>query len=208
MTEFVQPLSQGISRLQVGSIHDVDNFDTDQFSGSLRYVDDHNHHPIIEENVKRKVDKKMRKKEEENEKRAQRQREKDEKRAREQEEKERKKLNNEKQSISRKRIVTMQPISKSKAKIMMLDDSEEYVELGKEDSGKILYNRVCDLMRLEEKDYFGLTFVDNENHKCWLDNDKRARGQLKGHDPVFYFQVKFYPPEPALLQEDITRFVD
>ncbi|CAF1299474.1 unnamed protein product [Rotaria magnacalcarata] len=206
MTEFVQPLSQGISRLQVGSIHDVDNFDTDQFSGSLRYVDDHNHHPIIEENVKRKVDKKMRKKEEENEKRAQRQREKDEKRAREQEEKERKKLNNEKQSISRKRIVTMQPISKSKAKIMMLDDSEEYVELGKEDSGKILYNRVCDLMRLEEKDYFGLTFVDNENHKCWLDNDKRARGQLKGHDPVFYFQVKFYPPEPALLQEDITRY--
>lgn len=28
-----------------------------------------------------------------------------------------------------------------------------------------------------------------------------------GMDPVFYFQVKFYPPEPALLQEDITRYV-
>ena len=28
-----------------------------------------------------------------------------------------------------------------------------------------------------------------------------------GVDPIFYFQVKFYPPEPALLQEDITRLV-
>jgi len=28
-----------------------------------------------------------------------------------------------------------------------------------------------------------------------------------GVDPIFYFQVKFYPPEPILLQEDITRLV-
>ncbi len=29
----------------------------------------------------------------------------------------------------------------------------------------MLFTRVCDLMRLEEKDYFGLTFIDNENNK-------------------------------------------
>ena len=29
----------------------------------------------------------------------------------------------------------------------------------------MLYNRVCDLIRLEEKDYFGLRFIDNENNK-------------------------------------------
>ena len=28
-----------------------------------------------------------------------------------------------------------------------------------------------------------------------------------GMNASFYFQVKFYPPEPVLLQEDITRFV-
>jgi hypothetical protein len=28
-----------------------------------------------------------------------------------------------------------------------------------------------------------------------------------GVDPIFYLQVKFYPPEPILLQEDLTRLV-
>jgi erythrocyte membrane protein band 4.1 len=85
----------------------------------------------------------------------------------------------------------------------------------------MLYTRVCDFIHLEEKDYFGLTFINNEKTKCWLDNDKRVRSQLKGKDegefnkriseiisgvdPIFRFHVKFYPPEPALLQEDLTR---
>lgn len=60
-------------------------------------------------------------------------------------------------------------------------------------------------MQLEEKDYFGLIYFDRENNRLWLDNDKRMRHQLKGEDPIFYFQVKFYPPEPALVQEDLTR---
>lgn len=29
----------------------------------------------------------------------------------------------------------------------------------------MLYNRVCDFVQLEEKDYFGLSFIDNENNK-------------------------------------------
>jgi hypothetical protein len=30
---------------------------------------------------------------------------------------------------------------------------------------------------------------------------------FSGVESTFYFQVKFYPPEPALLQEDLTRLV-
>lgn len=33
----------------------------------------------------------------------------------------------------------------------------------------MLYNRVCELMHLEEKDYFGLTFINNENTRVSLD---------------------------------------
>ncbi len=29
----------------------------------------------------------------------------------------------------------------------------------------MLYTRVCDYIRLEEKDYFGLTFINNEHNK-------------------------------------------
>ncbi|CAF1331484.1 unnamed protein product, partial [Rotaria sordida] len=202
MTEFVQPVNQSISHFQLGSMNDVDNFDIDRLNSSLQYGDHH----IIEDNTKKKERKKLKKKEEENEKRAQRQRQKEEKKARKQEEKQRKKSKNEQQLLSSKRILNTQFINKSKARIMMLDDTEEYLDLGKDDIGKILYTRVCDLIRLEEKDYFGLTFIDNENNRCWLDNDKRVRSQLKGVDSIFYFQVKFYPPEPALLQEDITRY--
>ncbi|CAF0956710.1 unnamed protein product, partial [Didymodactylos carnosus] len=93
-----------------------------------------------------------------------------------------------------------------KAKVVMLDDSEELIDYDKNDTGKDFYSRVCDIMRLEEKDYFGLTFLDNQNMKLWLDNDKRVRSQLKGAEPIFYFKTKFYPPEPALLQEDLTRY--
>lgn len=68
----------------------------------------------------------------------------------------------------------------------MLDDSEEYVDLGvryrkiiyiksvffliqKDDTGKMFYTRVCELMHLEEKDYFGLTFLNNENTRVSLE---------------------------------------
>ncbi|CAF3750248.1 unnamed protein product [Adineta steineri] len=117
-----------------------------------------------------------------------------------------KKKEKEQQSQSNKKIINMQPVQKSKARIILLDDTEEYVALNKEDTGKMLYTRVCDLIRLEEKDYFGLNFIDNENNKCWLNNDKYVKSQLKGIHAIFYLQVKFYPPEPILLQEDITRY--
>ncbi len=58
-----------------------------------------------------------------------------------------------------------QMINKSKAKIVMLDNTNEYFDLKKDDTGKMLYTRVCDFMRLEEKDYFGLMFMNNENTK-------------------------------------------
>jgi len=47
--------------------------------------------------------------------------------------------------------------------------------------------------------------------KFWLDHDKKIKDQLKGNvsvaEPVFNFEVKFYPPEPNVLQEEITRYL-
>ncbi|CAF1089677.1 unnamed protein product [Rotaria sordida] len=212
--DYLQPTSRSFSNRQSRSMNDADSFDTDRLSGSLQYDDDDDQQdptinndmpqPIMGYETIRSDDKKSKKKET-NEKRIQRQREKDEKKARENAEKERKK------SQSRTRTTNEQVINRSlnirsKACIIMLDDTEQYVDLRKDDTGKILFGRVCELLRLEEKDYFGLTFTNNENTRAWIDNDKRILSQLKGVDPVFYFQVKFYPPEPALLQDDLTRY--
>ncbi|CAF1295915.1 unnamed protein product [Adineta steineri] len=216
MTDYIQPAGRGLSHLQVGSINDADSFDTDRLSGSVRYDedDDEQQNPPLDNNnvpqsmmnypTIRKDDKKSRKKEEENEKRLERQREKDEKKARKQEEKDRKKSQSQTRFSNERNVSTGS--NKTKAQIVLLDDSEELIDLGKDDTGKMLYERVCDLIHLEEKDYFGLTFSNNEHNRAWMDNDKRVRSQLKGVDPVFYLQVKFYPPEPALLQEDLTRY--
>lgn len=47
--------------------------------------------------------------------------------------------------------------------------------------------------------------------KFWLDHEKKIKTQLKGiidtNEPVFNFEVKFYPPEPKFLQEEITRYL-
>lgn len=66
-------------------------------------------------------------------------------------------------------------------------------------------------LELLEKEYFSLTYRDINNMKFWLDHDKKIRSQLKGQisteEPVFNFEVKFYPPEPRILQEEITRYL-
>ena len=77
-----------------------------------------------------------------------------------------------------------------------------------------------------EKDYYGLVYLDQDNTRNWLAADKKITKQLKSkfsvllvrilcnivkflfvdHPWEFNFEVKFYPPDPSQLQEDITRY--
>ncbi|KAK9952858.1 hypothetical protein ABG768_016890 [Culter alburnus] len=84
-------------------------------------------------------------------------------------------------------------------------ESERYLS-EKRDKGQILFDKVCEHLNLLEKDYFGITFRDVENQKNWLDPAKDMKKQIRGVAWNFSFNVKFYPPEPALLSEDITRY--
>ncbi|CAL7934229.1 unnamed protein product [Xylocopa violacea] len=61
-------------------------------------------------------------------------------------------------------------------------------------------------MNLLEKDYFGLIYEDRHDSRNWLDLDKRIAKFVKNEPWKFNFEVKFYPPDPAQLQEDITRY--
>uniref|UniRef100_A0A8C2BEP2 Erythrocyte membrane protein band 4.1-like 3a n=1 Tax=Cyprinus carpio TaxID=7962 RepID=A0A8C2BEP2_CYPCA len=78
--------------------------------------------------------------------------------------------------------------------------------LQKREKGQVLFDKVCEHLNLLEKDYFGITFRDVENQKNWLDPAKDMKKQIRGVAWNFSFNVKFYPPEPALLSEDITRY--
>jgi len=41
--------------------------------------------------------------------------------------------------------------------------------------------------------------------QCWLDHDKPIVRQLPQHRLDFRFVVKFYTPDPGLLEEEYTR---
>jgi len=66
---------------------------------------------------------------------------------------------------------------------------------------------VADYISLLEKDYFGATFIEDDDIQTWLDHEKKISKQIKSGPWMFHFQVKFYPPDPAALQEDITRYL-
>ncbi|XP_051735158.1 band 4.1-like protein 3a isoform X2 [Ctenopharyngodon idella] len=101
--------------------------------------------------------------------------------------------------------VTKKP-KNMQCKITLLDGSEYTCVVEKRDKGQILFDKVCEHLNLLEKDYFGITFRDVENQKNWLDPAKDMKKQIRGVAWNFSFNVKFYPPEPALLSEDITRY--
>uniref|UniRef100_A0A673ZIX5 FERM domain-containing protein n=1 Tax=Salmo trutta TaxID=8032 RepID=A0A673ZIX5_SALTR len=72
--------------------------------------------------------------------------------------------------------------------------------------GQLLFAKVCDHLNLLETDYFGITYRDVENQKNWLDPNKELKKQIRSGPWNFGFNVKFYPPDPAQLSEDITRY--
>ncbi|XP_038144953.1 protein 4.1-like isoform X3 [Cyprinodon tularosa] len=92
-------------------------------------------------------------------------------------------------------------------KVALLDSLEYEGEIEQKHSkGQTLMDMVCEHLNLLEKDYFGLTFADTDTQKNWLDPSKEIKKQMRNSPWHFAFAVKFYPPDPSQLTEDITRY--
>ncbi|NXY69217.1 E41L2 protein, partial [Glareola pratincola] len=91
-------------------------------------------------------------------------------------------------------------------KVMLLDGTEYSCDLEKRAKGQVLFDKVCEHLNLLEKDYFGLVFYENSEQKNWLDSSKEIKRQIRSLPWIFTFNVKFYPPDPSQLTEDITRY--
>ncbi|XP_073771472.1 band 4.1-like protein 3b isoform X28 [Danio rerio] len=91
-------------------------------------------------------------------------------------------------------------------KITLLDGTDYTCTVEKRARGQVLFDKVCDHLNLLEKDYFGITYSDTESQKNWLDASKEIKKQISTSPWSFAFNVKFYPPDPAQLSEDITRY--
>ncbi|XP_024147190.1 band 4.1-like protein 2 isoform X5 [Oryzias melastigma] len=92
-------------------------------------------------------------------------------------------------------------------RVTLLDGTNFSCEVEKRAKGQYLFFKVCEHLNLLEKDYFGLTYKDTHDEKCWLDPMKEIKRQIRSNNWQFSFNVKFYPPDPSLLTEDITRYL-
>ncbi|XP_063160893.1 FERM, ARHGEF and pleckstrin domain-containing protein 1 isoform X1 [Candoia aspera] len=93
-------------------------------------------------------------------------------------------------------------------KIQMLDDTQETFEIPQRAPGKVLLDAVCNHLNLVEGDYFGLEFLDHKKVMVWLDLLKPIIKQIKRPKHVILkFVVKFFPPDHAQLQEELTRYL-
>ncbi|XP_071593319.1 band 4.1-like protein 3 isoform X15 [Heliangelus exortis] len=108
--------------------------------------------------------------------------------------------------LSRSPLKIVKKPKSMQCKVTLLDGSEYTCEVEKRSRGQVLFDKVCEHLNLLEKDYFGLTYRDTENQKNWLDPAKEIKKQIRSGAWQFAFNVKFYPPDPAQLSEDITRY--
>lgn len=90
--------------------------------------------------------------------------------------------------------------------VTLLDTSQLQIEISSKSTGEDLVDAIAKSINILEKDYFGVTHYDKKDQtRVWVQNDRKLTKQMK--EPMkCWFQVRFYPPDPAQLQEDITRY--
>ncbi|XP_035285292.1 band 4.1-like protein 3 isoform X3 [Anguilla anguilla] len=107
---------------------------------------------------------------------------------------------------SKSPLKTAKKVKNMQCKVTLLDGSDYTCVVEKRAKGQVLFDTVCEQLNLLERDYFGITFRDMDNQKNWLDPAKEMKKQIRSGSWNFAFNVKFYPPDPAQLSEDITRY--
>ncbi|KAF6024479.1 FARP1 [Bugula neritina] len=92
-------------------------------------------------------------------------------------------------------------------KVILLDDQVPEFTVNKKSYGEELYTQVTQHLQLLESDYFGLEYRKDDK-EVWLDREKPIDYQIKNSQNVsFKFKVKFYTPDPNLLEDEFTRYL-
>uniref|UniRef100_A0A8C1ISY8 FERM domain containing 5 n=2 Tax=Cyprinus carpio TaxID=7962 RepID=A0A8C1ISY8_CYPCA len=88
--------------------------------------------------------------------------------------------------------------------VRLLDDSEYTCTVQRDAKGQWLFEQVCQHLNLLEKDYFGIRFVDPDKQRV----SSYSIINMSSQPPyTMCLRVKFYPPDPAALKEEITRYL-
>ncbi|KAK0429453.1 hypothetical protein QR680_011385 [Steinernema hermaphroditum] len=91
--------------------------------------------------------------------------------------------------------------------VQLLDDSDTVThEFKRSSTGQEVLDYVCQQIDIVEKDYFGLRYQDSNKHRYWIDLTKPISKQIKSDSVVLRLRFRFYPANPILVKEEITRY--
>ncbi|KAK0429446.1 hypothetical protein QR680_011385 [Steinernema hermaphroditum] len=101
--------------------------------------------------------------------------------------------------------------------VQLLDDSDTVThEFKRSSTGQEVLDYVCQQIDIVEKDYFGLRYQDSNKHRVsfmnsdnngyWIDLTKPISKQIKSDSVVLRLRFRFYPANPILVKEEITRY--
>ncbi|KAI1718035.1 FERM central domain-containing protein [Ditylenchus destructor] len=91
--------------------------------------------------------------------------------------------------------------------VQLLDDNRTISEMfEKKCTGQDVFDYVCRHLDITEKEYFGLRYQDDSKHRYWVDLSKPLSKQFHTDNLSFRFRVRFYPENPTLLREEVTRY--
>lgn len=91
-------------------------------------------------------------------------------------------------------------------RVKFLDGSVHVFQISIKALGNVIWETVVRFLQLVESDYFDLQFSDTHGLRCWLDHEKGILKQLPHPDSPLEFFVKFFTPDPGLLDE-FTRYL-
>ncbi|CAG5114857.1 unnamed protein product, partial [Candidula unifasciata] len=92
-------------------------------------------------------------------------------------------------------------------RIAFLNDTVHVFQVPVKGVGLLLWEAVVNHLQLLEADYFDLEYTNHNGDDCWLDKDKAVLKQIGSPDIPLRFCVKFYTPDPGLLEDELTRYL-
>ncbi|XP_049880140.1 protein 4.1 homolog [Pectinophora gossypiella] len=93
-----------------------------------------------------------------------------------------------------------------RVRIELLDGEHINIDIDRKARGADLVDKVCESLDLVETDYFGLLHAQRGDPRVWVDLGRRLSKTFRNEPWDVRLAVKFYPPEPSELRDDVTRY--
>ncbi|XP_045761937.1 protein 4.1 homolog [Maniola jurtina] len=97
-------------------------------------------------------------------------------------------------------------LNAGRVRVELLTGEHITVDVERKATGGDLLDRVCDVLDVMEKDYFGLLHVQRGDPRVWVDLRRRLSKTFRNEPWDVRFAAKFYPPEPCELRDDHSRY--